>query len=296
MSTKIKRALLVEDNDDLRECLSDSLEREGYSVKTARDGVEGLALVAASTFDVIITDNAMPNMSGIEMIGAVRRALLNSSTPILIITGAANLGLLAESATLGIMNILIKPFNMDDLTNSAAQLIARRLAPKAVDSRVAASVATSTQDVLKLLLTESVTFDALESHRERLVTQGMATGLVTVMGPDHQGFLSLSLSQGFLRVLRERAFQSSEPRSESMDADMAGEVTNQVTGGVKSALAKHGIAVAIGLPQVVFGLGHKILHRTGANIYRFEFKLENCIGLVDFCIIEKISRAPAVAS
>lgn len=67
------RLLIVDDNDDMRQSLRLLLERAGYHVETAPDGIRALELQRARPFDVVLTDLFMPEMDGFEIIVELRR-------------------------------------------------------------------------------------------------------------------------------------------------------------------------------------------------------------------------------
>src|ERR1041384_59058 len=62
-----KRVLLVEDDRSVRRYLEVTLQRAGYDVITAGDGLEAMKLALASPVDIVLTDAVMPNMSGQEL-------------------------------------------------------------------------------------------------------------------------------------------------------------------------------------------------------------------------------------
>ncbi len=71
-----ERILLVDDEETVRRVTGRLLEKLGYEVRTASDGVEALEIVDdGQTFDLILTDVVMPRMTGIEMAEAVRERL-----------------------------------------------------------------------------------------------------------------------------------------------------------------------------------------------------------------------------
>lgn len=78
--------LLVDDEPDLVELLSYSLEREGFRVCVGKDGVEGLEVAQKEKPDVIVLDVMMPNMDGIEVCERLREDAQLRLTPILMLT------------------------------------------------------------------------------------------------------------------------------------------------------------------------------------------------------------------
>lgn len=79
------RILVVDDNEDMTRCSEEVLSRGGYEVRTAKDGFEALAILRKALPDLIITDLAMPNMSGFELLSIVRRRF--PQVPVIVTTG-----------------------------------------------------------------------------------------------------------------------------------------------------------------------------------------------------------------
>jgi CheY-like chemotaxis protein len=82
-----KRILVVEDDDVARELMRRTLERRGYDVKTASDGIEGYDLALTLRPDLIVTDISMPAADGAHLVRRVRDTPELLHTPILVTTG-----------------------------------------------------------------------------------------------------------------------------------------------------------------------------------------------------------------
>jgi CheY-like chemotaxis protein len=79
------RVLVVDDEEPVRATLSAALEHDGHEVTTASHGVEGLRQFMAGTFDLVVTDRAMPGMSGEQMAAAIKQ--IKPRMPIILVTG-----------------------------------------------------------------------------------------------------------------------------------------------------------------------------------------------------------------
>lgn len=108
------KILVVEDNPDSRELLHYYLTNEGYTVPTAVDGREGLSMAKAEQPDLILTDIAMPEMDGLEMIKQIRSQAKGSITPIVIFTAHHTLTL-EGAMRVGANQVFHKPVNFDEL-------------------------------------------------------------------------------------------------------------------------------------------------------------------------------------
>ncbi len=103
-----KRVLIIDDDQQIRGLLVEMLRRRGFEAETAADGREGLEKARAEAFDLIITDNTMPVMGGIEMIKQMRLGELarKSVTHVPIILCAGDRGIVCDEADA----IVKKPF------------------------------------------------------------------------------------------------------------------------------------------------------------------------------------------
>ena len=104
---KIK-VLLVEDETSLAMILSDTLEAQGFEMRTARDGEEGLRMFAEQKPDVLVADVMMPKMDGFEMVRRIRKT--DSRTPVLFLTARSAVNDVVEGFELGGNDYLKKPF------------------------------------------------------------------------------------------------------------------------------------------------------------------------------------------
>ncbi|MFT5141610.1 MAG: two-component system alkaline phosphatase synthesis response regulator PhoP [Rhodothermales bacterium] len=86
MDTSKQKILVVDDEDDLLDLLRYNLEKEGFSVIEARDGLEGISMAEKHAPDLIILDVMMPRMDGVEACRRIRQHATLSSTPIVMLT------------------------------------------------------------------------------------------------------------------------------------------------------------------------------------------------------------------
>lgn len=116
--------LVVDDDPDKRQLLAFALERAGYSIRTAQDGMEGLAAVESHHPDLIITDVMMPRMDGYEMARRVRANRQTRFIPI-IIQSAARMEAqdLRRGAEVGALGYITDPTDLDLLIARARTLL-----------------------------------------------------------------------------------------------------------------------------------------------------------------------------
>ena len=118
-----KRVLVVDDAALVRLYYRDTLERRGFHVEEALNGLEGLEKLLASSFDLVVVDVNMPQMDGFTFIEAVRRqALPLASTPVLVTSTESKPQDFAAARAAGANFYLVKPITQDKLAQYAALL------------------------------------------------------------------------------------------------------------------------------------------------------------------------------
>lgn len=116
--------LVVDDEPQIRAICCQALERAGYQVATAADGVEALRALTRTAFDAAVLDIVLPDTSGLELLRAIRER--HPGTVVVLITGFASLDSAMEAVRLGAYEYLRKPFRASDLARIVARGIEGR--------------------------------------------------------------------------------------------------------------------------------------------------------------------------
>lgn len=114
--------LVVDDEEQIRQLIRETLEQAGYEVQEARDGNEGLERYRTQPADLVIMDILMPDQDGLESIMTLRREF--PASRIIAMTGGSDmigiLNFLDVAKMLGARRTLQKPFDMKTLLDAAA--------------------------------------------------------------------------------------------------------------------------------------------------------------------------------
>jgi two-component system cell cycle response regulator CpdR len=118
------RVLVADDDPELLESVTEALTRVGADVVQATNGAQLIEHMADhGPFDLVVTDIAMPWMSGVRAMRAARTAGLGM--PLVVMTALRDAGIAAEVKSVG-ATLLRKPFALGELETVAAKLIAKR--------------------------------------------------------------------------------------------------------------------------------------------------------------------------
>lgn len=118
------RILLVEDDNALRRYVEVTLQRAGYEVISAADGLEAMKFALTSVVDMVITDAMMPNLSGHELCRFLRNSSRLSHIPIILLSGIERKEGSPEEEFADAL--FSKPVSAEDLTACVAQLLVSR--------------------------------------------------------------------------------------------------------------------------------------------------------------------------
>ena len=103
--------LVVDDFSTMRRIVRNLLKELGFTnVQEAEDGVDGLNKLRAEQFDFVVSDWNMPNMTGIDMLGAIRADEKLKHLPVLMVTAEAKRENIIEAAQAGASGYVVKPF------------------------------------------------------------------------------------------------------------------------------------------------------------------------------------------
>jgi DNA-binding NtrC family response regulator len=114
----MSRILIIDDDRHMRTACSRALSRTGHTVTCAEMGDEGLREIqnGAENFDVVLLDQLMPGMSGMDVLDQIKAIAPN--LPVIIITGSVTEETAAEIIKRGARNCLPKPFTPEQLRNA----------------------------------------------------------------------------------------------------------------------------------------------------------------------------------
>jgi len=122
--TESKRILVAEDNAALARVVQFNMERAGYDVTVAPNGQIALDHVTRQQFDLIITDQQMPVMTGIDLCEKARYVAGYASVPVILLTAKGlELDLPRLQEELGIAAVSAKPFSPLDLVQTVDSLL-----------------------------------------------------------------------------------------------------------------------------------------------------------------------------
>jgi CheY-like chemotaxis protein len=114
--------LVVDDEASTREMVTSALKLEGYETMSAADGVMALEILSRCQFDAVVLDTVMPRMDGLTVLRTLRSDPDHADTPVLVVSGLADISHLERAVEAGASGYVTKPFEVRALLEQIGRL------------------------------------------------------------------------------------------------------------------------------------------------------------------------------
>jgi diguanylate cyclase (GGDEF)-like protein len=126
------RLLIVDDVRENREILRRRFERQGYAAVEASGGVEALALIARESFDIVLLDMMMPDLSGLEVLASIRKRFSLGALPVIMVTARTESEDIVDALNLGANDYVTKPVDFSVALARVVTQLGRRQAEETI--------------------------------------------------------------------------------------------------------------------------------------------------------------------
>jgi len=177
------KILLIDDEEDIRDIMTVTLEDAGYSVVCAPDGYTGLMLTTREEPQIVITDIKMPGMSGLEVLEKIKK--IKPATEVIVTTGFGDIKKAVKALQYDASDFISKP--VDD---AALHMALKRAKQRYIDKKQLSDYTTLLERDLKTMEQE-VTHQAKLLHREKMISLGrLAASMVHEINNPLSGILN----------------------------------------------------------------------------------------------------------
>lgn len=120
-TARIKRVLLLDDDAATLRVTSLILSRAGFFVDAAADGEAGWQALGSGHYDLVVTDNDMPRLTGLQLVTRLRRA--GRTLPVIVASGSLEIGEVEDYPHLALSAVFHKPFSFAELVSAARRVL-----------------------------------------------------------------------------------------------------------------------------------------------------------------------------
>lgn len=158
------RILVVDDKEIICSTLRQVLEEDGYAVTTAGNGAEALALYKEENFPIVITDIYMPQMTGLELLTAIKQ--IDNNSQVIVMTSYASIDTAISTLRAGAYDYLTKPFEDIELVSKVVRNAAEKI-----------RLEEDANHLVEMLQQKTEQLEAANSHLRKLAARDGLTGL-----------------------------------------------------------------------------------------------------------------------
>jgi two-component system chemotaxis response regulator CheY len=117
-----RKVLIVDDSETIRQQVASALERAGFGVVEATDGIDGLERASQNELCMVILDVNMPRLDGLEMLERLKSDPRHAKLPVLMLTTEVQQSMIERAKKAGARGWMIKPVKMDQLVSTVNKL------------------------------------------------------------------------------------------------------------------------------------------------------------------------------
>lgn len=122
------RVLFVDDDAFTRRIINTALNNRGFTTRLADSALAAMAILRSEPIDVVLTDQQMPGLSGLDLMQRMRDEGFN--TPVILLTGVGSLEMAVSAVRSGAVHYLTKPVDPHDLEQLITDLLLSRQEPR----------------------------------------------------------------------------------------------------------------------------------------------------------------------
>lgn len=222
-----ERVLIIDDNKDIRDFLAEYiLEPRGFEVLSAVDGLMGLEMAIAERPDLMITDQQMPNMTGLQVLQKLQER--NIDIPAILMTGRGSEETAVSAFRLGIRDYIIKPIDAEELGESIENALRESRLQRERDQLVDQLMGSNSQ-LQRRAQELNVLYDVGKSVSSSLdleeVLHRVVEAAVYVVGAEEGSLMLLDEERGELYI---RASKNLDSKAQTMRRRVTDSLAGQV--------------------------------------------------------------------
>ncbi|RJQ50303.1 MAG: hybrid sensor histidine kinase/response regulator [Desulfobacteraceae bacterium] len=218
MEEKHWKVLLIDDEADIREVMSIAIGDAGYRVLTAADGAAGVRLCLEESPQIVVTDIRMPNMDGLQVLGAVKK--MNPEVEVIVITAFGDMDLAIRALQLDASDFITKPVSETALHLALKRARSRFLTRKKLQDHADLLSRENAKTTQELIRNISFHRNLIESSMDGIIGFD-ASNMAIIYNRSMEGMLGFSKSELLHRMKLYEFFPAGE--AERLLAELDGD-------------------------------------------------------------------------
>lgn len=294
MNARKSRILIASPDRAFVDQVAEILKPEGYEVYGMHNGLQARNAIDGESFAAVVAYTKLASMSGLQVAKSASDSKTCSKSPIFVLADEADRETKARLAEIKQAKLLLMPVTPQQLGEALIASLKQPDHRDAYDARIINAFLDAFRETLEHYFGNPPKLGKFGVKAAQANTKVYLSAIISFTGEKVKGSLALSFDRAILIKLAGHIFANQKIQlDENILADMAGEMSNQVCGGVKSKFSKLGLRVMIGLPKVVVGEGHRVVHIVKNPVLWLpvEYAGDRCA--IEFCMDRNNEPLPA---
>jgi CheY-specific phosphatase CheX len=288
-----KRVLLLNDYRPLFSELANRLRTVGAQVVVAKDVTTASWYTDSERLDTVLAffDRERPRERVGELIRQVRDSRTNARIPVQVVADDLDAESVKRLVSLGVANIIMAPKNAEDLLHRLEKTLTPRPGGQSYDVRLINCFLGGAREVLTFYLGAA---PSVGKPRVKHGTEaaGFVTGLIAFTAASQLGSLAATFDREFIDLLAARMLGDAAGLDDAGYADLAGEMCNQILGKATVNFERLGIGLRMGLPEVLVGLGHAVVHKLDSPVILIPIESGRTTCVIEFTMNADVTADP----
>jgi CheY-specific phosphatase CheX len=277
-----KRVLLLNDYRPLFSELTGRLRTVGARVIVAKDVLAAAWYTDGERLDAVLAFFDRERQRIGELVRGVRESKVNARIPVHVVADDLDAGNVKLLASLGIANIIVAPKGADDVFQRFERaLTGGRARAQRYDVRLINCFLAAAREILKFYLGAPPAVGRPQVKQDTKAV-GFVTGLIAFTANGQFGSVAATFDRGFIDILALKTLGEAAGLDDAGYTDLAGEMCNQILGKASSNFEQLGVSLRMGLPEVLIGPSHSVIHKIENPVIVIPFEAESASCVIEF--------------
>lgn len=294
------KAMISISNPKLSEDISEILKKEGMICRVIPDGSMANFALKSEIFSFMVIESKLSSMNGFMVMSNLQVNKDNKNIPVFFLVDPEDKDTMEKLKIIKHPLILTKPMDANSIVAKIKELFVAKQNVFKYDVKIINAFIESVVEIFDHYFKKKPELGKTYIRRPDEVRKGEITGLIGITGSGFQGSLALNVGRPFCVSLGAIIFEGQSMEvDDAIASDLCGEICNQIVGKVKIRFASMGVKAMIGLPEVIVGKDHKLIHKVKNPILTIPIKINSYACEFEFCLdkaIVEVNEAQAVSA
>jgi chemotaxis protein CheX len=278
------KALIAISDRKLADELAGLINDAGGSTRLTPDGSMANFALKSEAFHILVIESKLPSMNGFLVMNNARQIADNKNIAVIFMADDTEQDTIEKVKLLKYPVVVSKSSSASEILAKMEGLTGKQNSFK-YDVKIVNTFIESAVEIFEHYFKKKPELGKIYIRKPEDARKGEITGLISLTGSGFLGSLALNVTHPFCSALGLVLFEGQNLKiDDTMASDLCGEICNQIVGKVKIRFGTMGVKATIGLPEVIVGKDHKLIHKVKNPILTVPIKVNGHESEFEFCL------------